>query len=309
MQKIFLWALLWLLAIGCKTQTITVQRPADPEKLAQVQTVEVNGERLHYIEQGEGEALILVHGTLGDYRAWTSRIEPYSEDYHVIAYSRRYAWPNEQEFDESADYSVRVHADDLYALIKKRNLEKVHIIGHSYGAYTALTMAIDHPEVVQSLVLGEPPAASLVDNSEAGRASREAFLQENFRPAAKAFRANKNEEALELFIQGVMGQEFRLAEVPPQVKQGWMDNLLELWGAALNESFLPLDPAAIAELKVPTLLVVGDRSPTWLIEVSKELHHLLPNSRLETLTDSSHGLMFEQPEAFDGMVQEFLSEN
>ncbi len=88
-----------------------------------------------------------------------------------------------------------------------------------------------------------------------------------------------------------------------------MDNLLELWGAALTESFLPLDPNRIKDLDVPVLLLVGDRSPTWLVEISRELDRLLPNSRLVTLENSSHGLYFEQPEAANRAVMEFLAEH
>lgn len=295
--------------ISCKTQNSAVQPPTGNMAVDQPQSVDIRGEELHYIEQGTGEPLIFIHGTIGDYRAWISRMQPYSKDYHVVAYSRRYAWPNEQEYDSLADYSVRIHADDLYALIQKIGFQKVHLVGHSYGAFTALTMALDHPERVQSLVLGEPPAASLVENSERGQESFDAFLEDNLRPAAQAFRANEDEAALEYFIRGVMGDEFRLAQVPAEGKQGWMDNLLELWGAALNESFLSLDPSAIQSLDVPVLLLVGELSPTWLVEVSQELHRLLPQSELVEIENSSHGLYFQNPEAVDKAVMEFLSEH
>lgn len=303
---------LFLLLVGfaaCKTQNTTVKPQIETVALNQSQSVDINGEELHYIEQGDGEPLIFIHGTIGDYRAWISRMQPYSKDYRVVSYSRRYAWPNAQKFDSLVDYSVRIHADDLFALIQKLGFKKVHLVGHSYGAYTALTMALDHPELVQSLVLGEPPAASLAENSERGQESFDAFLENNLRPAARAFRADRNEAGLEHFIQGVMGDEFRLAQVPPEGKQGWMDNLLELWGAALNESFLPLNPSAIQSLDIPTLLLVGDRSPTWLAEISKELHRLLPRSEMIGIENSSHGLYFENPEAVDKVVLEFLERN
>jgi pimeloyl-ACP methyl ester carboxylesterase len=309
-SKIFL--LLSIIFFGfsnCKTQNPGVKPQTESVAVNQPKTINIRGDEIHYIEQGSGEPLIFIHGTIGDYRAWLSRMEPYSEDYHVVSYSRRYAWPNEQRFDSLVDYSVRIHADDLYALIQKLGFKKVRLVGHSYGAYTALTMALDHPEVVQSLVLGEPPAASLVENSERGRESRDAFLENNLRPAAHDFRAEKNDAGLEHFLQGVMGPDFRLTQVPPEAKQAWMDNLLELWGAALTESFLPLNPSDIEALDIPVLLLVGDRSPTWLVEVSKELNRLLPQSKMVTVDNSSHGLYFEQPEAVDQAVTVFLEQH
>ena len=292
--------------VSCKTQLPATLSQQAPVTFDQPTSVDVRGEALHYIEYGAGDPLIFIHGTIGDYRAWISRMQPYGENYHVVSYSRRYAWPNQQVFDSLADYSVRIHADDLYALIQELGFKKVHLVGHSYGAFTALTMALDHPELVRSLVLGEPPATSLVDASEKGRISRESFLDNNLRPAAQAFRADEVEMGLELFVQGVNGPDFRLADVPPEMKQGWMDNLLELWGSVLTESFLTLDPSRVKELEIPVLLLVGDQSPVWLVEISRELHRLLPQSRLVNIANSSHGLYFANPEAVDQAVRAFL---
>ncbi len=308
-SKLITLLLILIFFTSCKTQNTAVLPQTVAVTENQLQSVDIRGEKLHYIVQGKGEPLIFIHGTLGDYRAWISRMQPFSEDYRVVSYSRRYAWPNEQKFDSLVDYSVRIHADDLYTLIQKLGFEKVHLVGHSYGAYTALTMALDHPEMVQSLILGEPPAATLVKNSERGQESLDAFFEDNLRPAAQAFRADRKEAGLEHFIQGVQGVDFRLDQVPPEVKQGWMDNLLELWGTALNESFLPLDPIAIQSLNIPVLLLVGDHSPTFLVEISRELHQLLPRSEMSKIENSSHGLYFENPEAVDKAVYEFLKSN
>ncbi|HEX9830424.1 MAG TPA: alpha/beta hydrolase [Thermodesulfobacteriota bacterium] len=295
--------------VGCNTQITTVQAQTETVAFDRPQSVDVRGEKLHYIELGEGEPLIFIHGSIGDYRVWISRMEPYSEGYHVVAYSRRYAWPNKQEFDETVDYSVRIHADDLYELIKDLGLKKVNIVGHSYGAFTALTMALEHPEVVKSLVLGEPPASSLAKNTEKGRASWEAFLEDHIRPAKQDFQADKNEEALEHFLKGVLGDDFQLDQVPPEIKQGWMDNLLETWGYSMSVDFWGLDPEAIESLDIPVLLLVGNISPTWLIEISKELHRLLPQSEMVLFENMNHRLYFEQPEAVDQAVMEFLGRN
>lgn len=305
--KKFFFTLLLVLGLGaCKTQNPPIQNQTQTVSVDRQQSVDIHGETFHYIEERMGEPLIFIHGSIGDYRTWISRMEPYSKDYHVIAYSRRYAWPNKQEFDESADYSVRIHADDLYALIKQLDLGKVNIVAHSYGAFTALTMALDHPEIVKSLVLGEPPAASLAKNSEKGRASWNAFLEDDLRPAKQDFRADKDEEALEHFLKGVFGDEFQLNQVPPEAKQGWMDNLLEIRGFSISEDFPPLDPDAIQSLDLPVLLLVGDRSPTYLIEISNELHRLLPQSEMVRFENMNHGLYFEQPEAVDQAVMDFI---
>src|SRR5262245_10906662 len=76
--------------------------------------VVVNGVELHYVEQGHGEALIFLHGGSGDYRSWESRLATFSPRYRVIAYSRRYSYPN-QNPKTIENVSALTEADDLAA--------------------------------------------------------------------------------------------------------------------------------------------------------------------------------------------------
>src|SRR5687768_18241422 len=106
--------------------------------------IHVNGVELHYIERGAGEALVLVHGGVADYRYWESQLEPFSRQFRVFSYSRRYSYPNENP-NITPDHSVFAEAEDLSALISRLQLGRVHLIGHSYGAFTALVLALQRP--------------------------------------------------------------------------------------------------------------------------------------------------------------------
>ena len=83
--------------------------------------VGVDGLTLHYIELGQGTPVVLVHGTLEDYRTWDGQLEALSKGYRLISYSRRYHYPNEWPKD-ATDFSVTIHARDLAAFIKALNL-------------------------------------------------------------------------------------------------------------------------------------------------------------------------------------------
>lgn len=304
--------LLAIISIGfyaCKTQQHNVRSSVENATASQVKSIMIQGERLHYIEKGEGDPLIFIHGGLGDYESWADRMELYSKNHHVIAYSRRYAWPNKQVFDESADYSIRIHANDLYQLSRKLGLKKVDLIGHSYGAFTALAFALDHPKMVRSLVLGEPPVVSLLENMGRAKKSHQAFIKNAIEPAAESFREGKNEEGVASFLKGVNGDSFSWVDVPPKVKKAWMANVPEIWGYTLTDTYVQIKPGKVKALEVPTLLFVGDRSPQWLVYISKELNRLLPNSRLVTLENSSHGLYFQNPIDADRAVMNFLDNN
>ena len=78
--------------------------------------VVVDGIELHYVEQGSGAPVVLVHGSLADYSYWSNsnQIAPLAEQYRVIAYSRRYNFPNRNE--PRGDHSAVVEAQDLAKL-------------------------------------------------------------------------------------------------------------------------------------------------------------------------------------------------
>ena len=305
LKTVFLFVSLIIGFTMCKAQNHIDPNQAQTD----LQTIEVNGEELHYVMEGTGDPLIFIHGGIGDFSAWIPRLKTFSKDFKVITYSRRYAYPNKQVFDSLADYSQVIHAKDLKALIQKLNLTKVNLVGHSYGALTALATAIENPEIINSLVLGEPPAVSVLTENKKGSDSWQEFIENYISPSAQAFRQNNNEEGVERFLQGVMGNDFRISQVPTDVKQSWMNNVLEIWGQNINQSSEPLDENKIKSLNAPVLLLYGDSSPKFFGEIIKELDRLLPNSEMVLIENSSHGLYFENPQACDQAVMDFLAKN
>ena len=112
-----------------------------------------------------GQPIILIHGTLSDFREWQFQISKFTQNYRVISYSRRYGYPN-QWIGNGEDNTIPNNVADLVELIIKRlNLGPAHIIGHSCGAFIALYLAFEHPDLVKTLVLGEPPVLSLLEGS------------------------------------------------------------------------------------------------------------------------------------------------
>src|ERR1700733_15080333 len=133
-----------------------------------LKTVDVgNGIRLHYIEAGVGAPVVLVHGSISDYTYWEAPFEALSQHYHVLAYSRRYNYPNDNP--SRSGYSAVIDADDLAAFIDKLHLGPVYVIGHSYGALTALFLLVQYPGIARAVVLAEPPATSLLNHLEGVR--------------------------------------------------------------------------------------------------------------------------------------------
>ncbi|MET4197999.1 alpha/beta hydrolase [Bradyrhizobium sp. LA6.12] len=269
--------------------------------------VGVDGLTLHYIELGQGTPVVLVHGTLEDYRTWDGQLEAFSKGYRLISYSRRYHYPNEWPKD-ATDFSVTLHARDLAAFIKALNLPPVHLVGHSYGAFIAFLVARDHPEVIRSLTLGEPPIMPLLKTTPEGDALLSAVITRSI-ATSEAFKQGNDEEGVRRFVNGVLG-DGSYEKLPPPVLKRVMDNVRELKGeAASRDLFPPTTCEDVQKVKAPTLLVDGELSPKVFHVVDDMLEHCLPSVERATIPAASHQMEVENPQAFNDTVLAFIAKH
>lgn len=276
---------------------------------ADIKQLSINNTVLHYQEQGSGSTLIWVHGSLSDYRMWEAQVKFFSAQYHVFAYSRRHAYPNQSD-DEAASSAVALHVHDLAALIETMHKAPVHIIGHSYGGYIALLTTIQFPGLVKSLVLAEPPVMPLLKNSAKGKALLADFESNIFYPAGAAFKSGNNEEAIKIFLNGVLNAEGIYEQLPKEVQQQVMDNVPELKAMltadSLSNVFPDLSCETIKKIHVPVLLLTGELSPRFLTLITDELAACLPLAECVQIPGASHEMEMDNPEVFNEAIQKFI---
>ncbi len=295
---------------SCNDSDTSKESLTESNQAPEVKSIFVNGDSIHYIDIGKGDPVVFVHGTLGDYRTWAGQMDTFAKNHRVIAYSRRFAFPNKQVINDSADYTVIPHAKDLAEFIKALELEPVHLVGHSYGAFTALLTTKDHPELVRSLMLGEPPVMSLLQNVPGGDSILNNFITNSMAPAAEAFKKNENEKAVKTFVGGVLGDSSAYSNIPEPGRAMMMQNTLELRGSALTKNrFPPLKCADFGKIQTPVLLMKGDRSPLFFSLIINELDRCLSNKEVVVLQNSSHGLEFDNPADFNRIVLGFIDKH
>lgn len=272
-----------------------------------LKSLDLDNYKINYIDIGEGEPILFVHGAISDYRVWEAQMDAFSEKYRVIALSRRYAFPNDQTLMDSNDYSVKAHAKDLQNILKKLNLGPVHLVGHSYGGFTSLVATLENPDLVKSLILLEPPVSSLLENVPEAAGLDEQFVNKVVIPAAKAFGDNNDEAAVALFVGGVMGDSLYFDKAPQNERAMWLANTPEIKAIASGaDLFEYLTCQDFEGLKIPTLLMKGEYSPKSLRLTSDELHKCIQNSQLKELPNASHGLQHQNIEGFNKTVLEFI---
>jgi non-heme chloroperoxidase len=243
-----------------------------------LKSVDINGTQLHYKERGQNnnkQSVVFTHGAVNDYRAWQFQIEPFSQQYRVISYSRRHSYPNkvEDDFHFTADNdAIRQYASDLAGIIKKLQLAPAHLIGHSDGAFVSLYCAYKNPELVKSLVLCEPPVLPLLATS-AVEEDRKLFLEfwENaIIPAGEAVRHGDFENGVRIFLDGAMGKGF-FDQLPPPVQQSMVDNakaFLKQRENPMPKEFNLQEVEEKISSSIPTLFVRGEFSPKWLVRIT-----------------------------------------
>jgi len=273
-------------------------------------TFESNGLNLTYETQGAGkEVVIVVHGGAG---------LPH-EYFHPMLYNlSRYA--KLVFFDRRADMlsattgkgmaSVGELSDDIDALRKSLGLEKVTLLGHSFGATIAINYALQHPFNVKRLILVS--AAPSLENPYEGE---KRILKQLSKVEMTAYRSSEGGTGATKPCERVRSRYAVLYPhyfhklVPYEFERGvytaYFDALSKKEALA-NDSSRTDFRAQLSEIKVPVLVVAGRHDLVTPPDQSFQLANGLPQSRLVVLEDSGHFPFFEENYLFTEWVRQFM---
>jgi len=280
--------------------------------------IEVNGSSLEMIEEGTGTPVVFVHGSASDYRTWEQSRDYFSNNYRIMVYSRRYHFPNESIAD-GTDYYMMDHVRDLEALLTKLDCVPTHLIGHSYGGFLCLLLAIQKPQLIRSLVLIEPPVITLFVSSTPKPLELLKLLVTRPRtaaalirfglggvvPAVKAFQSGEAERGIRLYGQAVFGKDgfLRLSEGR---KRQVMDNVTNVKAELLGSGFAPLDADQLRRIDLPMLLISGGDSIALFHHLTDRIRELMPHIKHVEIPSATHLVHEDNPPAFNQAVADFL---
>jgi pimeloyl-ACP methyl ester carboxylesterase len=273
-----------------------------------IKTIDVNGYDMAYQETGSGIPLVLVHGSLTDYRTWNAQVPDFSKAYRTISVSLRHYYP-EKWNGIGDDFSITQHASDVAALIKNLNLGKVHLLGHSRGGAVVLHVAKLYPEVIRTLILEDAAGMEsiLPDSSESKTlAAKGAEIR-------KALRANiaggDMDKAAREFTDGWNGPG-SWEKLPAATKQMVLDNLGT--GIAIDER-PKISCADIQNFTFPVLTLTGERSPKRYGETYGAMRQCKPDIPAPLIvpnaTHTMHGANLGNPGFFNKVVLQFLNQH
>ena len=269
-----------------------------------MQTLAVNGFDMAYLDTGQGPPLVCVHGSLCDFRIWSSVLGPLTREYRVIAPSLRHFFP--AHWDGVGDtYSIAQHVDDMTGFIEKMQIGPVDLMGHSRGGHIAFRVAQRRPDLLRKLILAEPGG------------ELDATLDPAFRPGPSPLAARIAASAaviadgdvdggLAIFIDGLEGPG-AWKRLPAMPKQLLRDNAATLIGQT-RDARPPFSRADAEAIRTPTLFIGGANTKGTLPQVLRALAASVHNSQTAMIPGTTHPMFEQAPQKYCEIVLAFLAE-
>jgi pimeloyl-ACP methyl ester carboxylesterase len=272
-------------------------------------TAILNGHEFSYLDSGKGPALLFIHGLTGSQRNWAHLVDALNHDHRVLA-------PDLFGHGASAkvmgDYSLGAHAATLRDLLDLLGIDRVTLIGHSFGGGIAMQFSYLFPERVERLVL--------VDSGGLGR---------DVSPLLRAATLPGAELVLPVIASSwVRGRVEAVAQI--LTRGGWQASpeTIEIWrgftslaDADTRRAFLATTRAVIdpggqtvtahdhlpMAIQIPTLVVWGTKDrmiPAWHATTA---HQAIAGSRVELFVGAGHFPHLDDPERFAELLSDFMA--
>ncbi len=256
----------------------------------------INGARTYYRREGAGYPLLMLHAGVADSRQWESQAADFGQLFDVIR-------PDMRGFGKSElpPEAWSPHAD-VNALMDELGLAQAHLVGCSMGGAIAIDLALEHPDRVTKLVL----VGAGVGGASFGEKYPDIFA------AVEA--ADKSGD-----LDAVNEAEARLWLDGPRRRQGHVgkpvrDLFLDMNGTSLHSAFdkaprKGLQPPAVnrlQEIRVPTLVIVGDEDVPPVMETADLFMSTIRGARKAVIHDAAHLPNMEHPDEFNRLVLDFL---
>jgi len=280
-----------------------------------VPDIDLNGVRLFYEQRGNGDPVVFVHGLPCDYRGWGPQIDTISSEYKTIAYSRRYAFPNDRKGDQS-DNTVQDNADDLAALIGARGASHAHILGFSWGGFIAVYLAVKRPEIFRSLTLVSAAVVSILIK-DWGLGSQVSLLLRSpgLAPSAlrflrardfalKELESGNSSEAARLFLDGIQNGRTDLPPKSDEFARMTVDDARTIKETTLT--FPTITLYEVRRIKIPTLVMWGQRSAPWDSRINRALASSIQGSERFEVEGTGHYCLYERPEVVFARLKSFI---
>ena len=270
---------------------------------------EVNGVKLHYVQQGKGPLLLFLHGFPEFWYEWRKFLPEFGKTHQAVAVDMR-GYNLSDKPEKVEEYAVPVIVEDVRALALKLGAGKFVLVGHDWGGAIAWAFAAAHPEMLEKLIIVNAPHPTVFARELAGNPNQQkasSYFNLFNSPAAEATLSQNGFQPLLALLQGWGTDEDREAYL-----ESWKRGItggLNYYRAANLRSTGGLGPflARPISISVPTLVIWGERDTALLTGNLEGLEKYVRPLQIVRVPEGTHWVIHEQPELVIRTMRKFLA--
>lgn len=254
---------------------------------------------IEYYVEGKGPPLLVIMGFIGHAGFWG---EPFLERlrprFQVIRFSNRGTGHTDRP---GGDVTIRLMADDAAGLLRELGIQRAHVLGISMGGMIAQELALNHPQVVQRLVLG---------CTTCGPAHGAPHRPEVITGAARDDALTPQERIRRFLLAGVT------PEFLERVEPAFWAWVIPAWLAAptpwetIARHFMAIESfdtyERLPQIQAPTLIIHGDRDVLMPVENAEVLRQRIRGSLVQIVPGAGHLFFWEKPQEAAEAIMQFL---
>jgi len=314
---------------GMEKEGVTYARIPPPPWISHMKDgsakyIDVNGYRTRYFEKGRGDAMLLVHGGqaggTANAQSWQQNFEYLSTYFHVYALDKiGSGFTDNPKTEEEWQNYYSLVVEHIYGFIKAVGIEKVHLIGQSQGGWPVTRIALDHPEIVLSVVnmdSGMAPDEYLADVIEWMLYMAAFVIPSKGNPTPQSLKKELQlwSYSMNNIIDERIQRDYEITQLPKIIEA---KEQMEKYGInPAHESWINLKEQAFQDirdgmLKVPSLVIWGYDDPAMPYKSGVALyefitnHSDIPGSQLVVFDECGHSPYVEYPELFNTLIKHF----
>jgi proline iminopeptidase len=273
-----------------------------------------DGVTLHYDVVGKGSPVVLLAGGPGFSPEYLRPLaERLGKKHSFILFHQRGTGRSVVETYDAKTLAIKNLVADLDALRRELKVEKLTLVGHSFGGILSMFYAVEHPDRIRALALVDSGGPTLLTVPKFVMNLNSRFTvedNEKIREWSDAGRMKENRSRAILEITkaktGAYFADRSKAHLltDPMTEESFRDGMFYAVTGQLMSGFDLR--GGLAKVKFPVLVIHGKQDP---LESAQEVHDSIPGSRLEMIDDAGHFPWLEQPEKVYGVLGKFLAAN
>ncbi|MBD1936978.1 alpha/beta hydrolase [Microcoleus sp. FACHB-68] len=276
--------------------------------------ITTNGVKLHYVTQGEGRLMLMLHGFPEFWYSWRHQIPEFAKNYKVVAVDLRGYNDSDKPKEQSA-YMMEEFIKDVKGIITNLGYETCILAGHDWGGAIAWSFAYAHPEMVEKLIILNLPhpakfAQGFMTPQQLLKSSYVFFFQLPGLPESLLQWNDYQAIGTALTGMAVNKSTFSPADIEAYknaaAKRGALTAMLNYYRNAFQGFF---KPQKWGILEVPTLMIWGEKDTALGKELTYGTEAYVRNFQIHYIPNCSHWVQQEQPQLVNQYMREFLSQN